>query len=134
MRDLKRLYSNCYKFMTSKKDDVALMEISKQIRLRAKADGFTDDEISEQMRKAREARDEANTSNQQPSMGTPEEKPPAAQEVPELHDMQAQKDRGRSGASIRRDLSGGVSKEKLTPSGTRKSGASGGKSIADGIL
>ena len=98
--------------MTSKKDDVALMEISKQIRLRAKEDGFTDDEISEQMRKAREARDEANTSNKQPPMGTPEEKPPAAQEVPELHDMQAQKDRGGSDSGIRRDIPIGTEKSR----------------------
>lgn len=114
MRDFNRLYSNCYKFMTSKKNDVELMEISKQIRFRAKEDGFTDDEINEQMRKARENRDEANASNQQSAMGTPEEKPPAApkEEVQQLHDMQTKKDRGRSNASIRRDIPTGVEESR----------------------
>lgn len=84
MRDVKRLYSNCYKFMTSKKNDVELMEISKQIRLRAKDDGFTDDEISAQMRKAREDRDANNTnaepSGEKPDAGVPPEELPTTQE------------------------------------------------------
>ncbi len=128
MRDFNRLYSNCYKFMTSKKNDVELMEISKQIRLRSKADGFTDDEINEQMRKARENRDEANASNQQPSVGAPEEKPPAApkEEVQQLQQLPEQ--------VSRRTRQSYEAPANLTASGTRKSGASGGKSIVDGIL
>lgn len=132
------LKSECMSWIKDKCNDVVAIENLVKLKDEAETKGFTREQVSKAIHKCRKIIDEANASNQQPSIRTPEEElpptPEPKEEVQQPHGMQTQKDRGRFNTSIRRDIQVGASKENLTPSGTRKSGASGGKSIVDGIL
>ncbi len=122
------LKSECMSWMKDKCNDVVAIENLIKLKDEAETRGFTREQVSKAIHKCRKIIDEANTSNQQPPMGAPEEKPPSApkEEVQQLQQLPKQ--------ASRRTRQSYEAPANLTASGTRKSGASGGKSIVDGIL
>lgn len=79
-------------WIKDKCNDVVAIENLIKLKKQAEARGFTREQVSKAIHKCRKIIDEANASNQKPSMGAPEEKPSAApkEEVPQLQQLPEQ--------------------------------------------
>lgn len=114
--DWEWLKQNCMTWIKDKCNDVVAIENLVKLKDEAETKGFTREQVSKVIHKCRKIIDEANASNQQPPIRTPKEElpptPESKEEVQQLHDMQAQKDRARPSASIRTDLSSGAKESR----------------------
>ena len=112
--DWEWLKQSCMKWIKDKCNDVIAIDNLVKLKDEAETRGFTREQVSKEIHKCRKIINEDNASDKQPTMGAPKEKPPAApkEEMQQLHDMQAQKDRGRPSASIRRDIQIGAEESR----------------------
>lgn len=103
-------------WIKDKCNDVVAIESLVKLKDEAETKGFTREQVSKAIHKCRKIIDETNASNQQPPIRTPEEElpptPEPKEEVQQLHDMQAQKDRGRPNLGIRRDIQVGAEESR----------------------
>ena len=125
------LKSECTKWFDNKVNDVKKIELLRELKDEAVSRGFDRMDVSWCIHEIRKDRDANQTSGEFVNVGIPKEKPPATQEQPketEIIDNRTEKELSKRVKQSFGEVSG------LTSSGTRKSGASGGKSIVDGIL
>lgn len=125
------LKSECTKWFDNKVNDVKKIELLRELKDEAVSLGFDRMDVSWCIHGIRKDRDANQTSGEFVNVGIPKEKPPATQEQPkekEIIDNRTEKELSKRVKQSFNEVSG------LTSSGTRKSGASGGKSIIDGIL
>ncbi len=125
------LKSECVKWFDNKVNDVKKIELLRELKDEAVSRGFDRMDVSWCIHGIRKDRDANQTSGEFVNVGIPKEKPPATQEQPKetaIIDNRTEKELSKRVKQSFVEVSG------LTSSGTRKSGASGGKSIVDGIL
>lgn len=131
MKNKDWLKSECVKWFDDKVNDVKKIELLRALKDEAVSRGFDRMYVSWCIHDIRKDRDANQTSGEFVNVGIPKEKPPAAQDKQKetkAIDNRTEKELSKRVSQSFSEVSG------LTLSGTRKSGASGGKSIVDGIL
>lgn len=129
--DWQWLKSQCMTWINSKVNDVQATEDLTKLKDEAVNRGFTRMQVSQAIHKCRKIIDEeSNIQQHKPAVPEPESAPEPAAPAPTKVDATK-----RTKQEFQRRTTESLSAVSgLTPSGTRKTGASGGKSIVDGIL
>lgn len=125
------LKSECVKWFDNKINDVKKIELLRALKDEAVSRSFDRMDVSWCIHDIRKDRDANQTNGEFASVGIPKEKLPTAQEKQKetaIIDNRTEEELSKRVSQSFSEVSG------LTSSGTRKSGASGGKSIVDGIL
>lgn len=122
-----------YGFLISKNNDVELEVILKAIRAKAKKKGYTEKQMNAALKAAKKFKESINESSRDKQHTEPvqQTEPREAEQVPQLQGLQ---EKTEQELSRRAQNSNQPVPDGLTESGTRKSGAAGGRSIVDGIL
>lgn len=128
--DWQWLKSQCMAWIKDKCNDVKAEQDRINLGNEAKSKGFTNLQVSQAIHKCRKLIDESSRDKQH----TEPVQQPESREAEQVPQLQGVQEKTEQELSRRAQHSNQPVPDGLTSSGTRKSGAAGGRSIVDGIL